>query len=45
LPHLQVQDYLEILKTPYEEQPGKEHWRESSPGVIRRGIEMLSCSS
>jgi uncharacterized protein YdiU (UPF0061 family) len=40
-----VQDYLEILKKPYEEQPGKEHWRKASPGVIRRGIEMLSCSS
>ena len=41
---LQVQEYLEILKKPYEEQPGKDHWRKPGPGV-RRGIEMLSCSS
>jgi hypothetical protein len=41
----QVQDFLEVLKKPYEEQPGKDHWREASRGGIRRGIEMLSCSS
>lgn len=42
---LQVQDYLEVLEKPYDEQPGQEKWRKSSPGGIRRGIEMLSCSS
>ena len=43
--YVQVQDFLELLKQPFTEQPGMEKWTKTSGGQIRRGIEMLSCSS
>lgn len=41
----QVNELLEVLRHPYETQPGREDYAPMPPKEIRLGMEMLSCSS
>ncbi len=42
---LQVKELMQVLKRPFEEQPGAERFRVAAPKEVRMGVELLSCSS
>jgi hypothetical protein len=41
----QVNRLMEVLKNPYETQPGAEMYQRPGPKQVRLGVELLSCSS
>lgn len=45
IPLLQVNRLMDVLKRPFEEQPGTESYTVPAPKETRIGVELLSCSS
>ena len=43
--HVQINRLMDVLKKPYELQPGTEKYRVPAPKQPRIGVELLSCSS